>query len=209
MAYFSPDFIQFFEELAGDNSKDWFDENRKRYHEVIKDPWYAFVQAVIDEVKKDDTKLTIEPKQAVFRINRDIRFSKNKEPYKTYVAAVISRGGRKELTYPWLYVHLWQDGVHIGSGCHMPDKMQLQQIRTALVSYPKKVEKILHDPIFVELFGELKGEKNKRLPKEFQEYQEEYPLVANKQFFFLCQTSTQGDLERWFTRVCYAVLVYG
>jgi uncharacterized protein (TIGR02453 family) len=106
MSHFSKDFLAFFEELAGDNNKDWFDANRTRYHEVVKDPWYAFVQQIIDEVRKDDPDLHLEPKQAVFRINRDIRFSKNKQPYKTHVAAVISRGGRKELTYPGLYVHL-------------------------------------------------------------------------------------------------------
>lgn len=100
MSEFTPDFLTFFEELAGDNTKDWFDANRVRYHQVIKNPRYAFVQKVIDAVAKEEQDFFLEPKDAVFRINRDTRFSKNKQPYKTHVAAVISKGGRKVLAYP-------------------------------------------------------------------------------------------------------------
>lgn len=156
MSYFSPDFLTFFEELAGDNSKDWFDENRARYHRVIKDPWYVFVKDLIKAVQKDDPYLDLEVKNAVFRINRDIRFAKDKTPYKLHVAAAICRGGRKAMHYPGIYVHLGQDGVHLGSGCYQPDKENLRAIRKALVAYPKRVKKILENETFVKTFGEMK-----------------------------------------------------
>ena len=100
MTYFEKDFLTFFEELAGDNTKDWFDENRARYHRVIKDPRYVFVKDLIKAMEKDDPEINLEVKHAVFRINRDIRFAKDKTPYKTAVSAAVGRGGRKEAQYP-------------------------------------------------------------------------------------------------------------
>ena len=74
MPYFTQDFLDFFKELAANNHKDWFDENRKRYHKSVKDPFYKFLEDAIAEIQKVDPTIQIEPKDAAFRINRDIRF---------------------------------------------------------------------------------------------------------------------------------------
>ena len=78
MRYFSDDFVKFFNELEQNNHKDWFDENRKRYEKEVKAPFKSFVTDFIVEIQKYDPEIMIKPKDAVFRINRDIRFSNNK-----------------------------------------------------------------------------------------------------------------------------------
>ena len=99
--YFSPDFLQFFKELAANNHKEWFDENRKRYETVVKKPFEVFVQHAIDEMAKLDPRLSeLDPKKCIFRINRDIRFSKDKAPYKLNRSAAISVGGRNDMIEP-------------------------------------------------------------------------------------------------------------
>src|SRR5690606_4197407 len=96
MAYFTSDFIEFFKELAANNNKEWFDENRERYQKNVKIPFEKFVAALMAELKKDDPELTGDPKKAIFRINRDIRFAKDKTPYKLNRSAAISKYGKKD-----------------------------------------------------------------------------------------------------------------
>ena len=90
MKYFSSDYLEFFKELAPNNNKDWFDKNRKRYIDSVKEPFKKFVTDLIQEISKVDDEVQIEAKDAIFRINRDIRFSKDKTPYKLNNSAIIS-----------------------------------------------------------------------------------------------------------------------
>jgi uncharacterized protein (TIGR02453 family) len=90
MVYFEKDYFEFFKELAANNHKEWFDVNRSRYHSSVKEPFDKFIADLITEVHKIDKKIEIAPKDAIFRINRDIRFSKDKTPYKLNRSAIIS-----------------------------------------------------------------------------------------------------------------------
>ena len=94
MAYFDKRFYQFFEGLAMDNSKAYFDAHRKVYEQAVREPFKELVGDMIMRVREHEPEIAIEPKDAIFRINRDIRFTKDKTPYKTHVGAHISRGGR-------------------------------------------------------------------------------------------------------------------
>ena len=80
MTYFSTDYLEFFKELAANNNKEWFDRNRKRYESVVRDPFKTFIGQLISEIAKSDSAFDIESKDAIFRINSDIRFSKDKTP---------------------------------------------------------------------------------------------------------------------------------
>ncbi|HQU72738.1 MAG TPA: DUF2461 domain-containing protein [Calditrichia bacterium] len=183
MAYFSEEFIRFFEELADNNERDWFLDNKKRYESHVKKPVEAFVAAMVGLVQEIDPAVNITPKEALFRINRDIRFSKDKRPYKTHVGAIISAAGRRNMQVPGLYLQLGVDGIMIAGGLYQPDKDNLYQVRKALAARGGELVTILADPAFREMFGELGGEKNKILPKEFKEAAAEMPLIAHKQFF--------------------------
>lgn len=185
MTYFKSDFNTFFKELAANNHKDWFDVNRERYHENIKKPFEEFVAALMIELQKEDPQINGDPRKTVFRINRDIRFSKDKTPYKLNRAAFISRYGRKDGGYPGLYIHIGPEKVMIGGGIYNPSKQELQTLREYMMNHKQDLHEAVNDPIFLEVFGNIKGEENKRLPsKELTEAAKEEPLIYKKQFFY-------------------------
>jgi uncharacterized protein (TIGR02453 family) len=184
MIYFSPDFLQFFKELAANNHKEWFDENRKRYEKEVKEPFKKLVADVILEMRKEEPELLVEPKDCIFRINRDIRFSKDKTPYKTNVSAAISPGGRKDMTTPGLYLELGPERLAIYGGMYMPDTKLLKQLRTYITENLVGFKQAYQDDSFVKHYGELHGEQNKRIDKEFREAAEMEPLLYNKQFYY-------------------------
>src|SRR5690554_151223 len=185
MAYFKSDFNTFFKELASNNHKDWFDDNRARYHENIKKPFEDFVAVLMSELQKDDPNLNGDPRKAIFRINRDIRFAKDKTPYKLNRAAFISRFGRKAGGYPGLYIHLGPEKVMIGGGVYKPNKQELQSIREYIMNNIQEFDMTLNHLVLKMAFANIKGEENKRLPsKELTEAARKQPLLYKKQFFY-------------------------
>lgn len=185
MVYFEKDFLVFFKELAANNNKDWFDENRKRYENVVREPFKIFVAKVIDETHKIDSSIEIAAKDAIFRINRDIRFSKDKTPYKLHVGAVVSQFGRKDKTNPGIYFELGPEHLGIFAGAWGPDKIQLDKIRKHIGANLNKFEELITSPSFLEYFPEgIKGDKNKRLPKDVVEIAQKQELIFNKQFYY-------------------------
>ncbi|HEY0977351.1 MAG TPA: DUF2461 domain-containing protein [Flavobacteriales bacterium] len=198
MAWFTPDYNRFFKELAAHNNKEWFDANRTRYEATVKAPMQAFVGELIQRIRKVDPQVTMEPKQAIHRINRDIRFSKDKMPYKTYSSAIIQRGEKKDMTTPGMYIELGPENVWIYGGAYLPEKEQLYDIRDAMLKDGKAFRKAIAGKDFVKFFGSVQGEKNKVLPPEFKGAVAQEPLIANKQFYVAAKlppkTVTADDL---------------
>lgn len=184
MTYFTKDYIDFFKELAANNNKEWFDANKKRYAKGVKEPFEKFIGDLIAEVSKLNKEIAITHKDAIFRINRDIRFSKDKTPYKTNRSAIISPKGRKDKSYPGMYIEAGPQHVRIYGGVYMPDKDQLYNIRERMAENPKAFEKLINDPEFKAVFGEVRGEQNKIVPKEFKDAASDYPFILNKQWYW-------------------------
>jgi uncharacterized protein (TIGR02453 family) len=185
MPYFNLDYLSFFSELRTNNHKKWFDENRKRYAENVRDPFREFVRAMIVELSKKEPELAhLEPKDCMFRINRDFRFSKDKTPYKNQMSAFFAPMGRKDMSYPGLYVELGDEKLGIYGGAYGPDKDQINNMRNAIAHNLDLFEKVIQSPDFVKSFGEIHGEKNARIPKEFKEAGEKQPLIYNKQWYY-------------------------
>jgi uncharacterized protein (TIGR02453 family) len=184
MPYFTKDFIQFFKELAANNNKAWFDENRKRYVSSVKDPFYAFVEDMAKKISKMDKTVETDPKKCIFRINRDIRFSKDKTPYKTSLGAVIAQGGKKGVDFPGYYLELGPENLKIYGGLYMLDKTKLEKVRKHIAKDPKALRKLINAKAFKSNYGEIQGEKNKIVPKQFKEALATEPLIANKQFYY-------------------------
>lgn len=186
MAYFTPNFHQFFIDLAGNNHKDWFHANKKRYEKDVKQPFEIFIQDLLEALAAEGQIIEIKAKDAIFRINRDIRFSKDKNPYKMRRSAICSRYGRKDKSYPGgVYVDFGPEKCWIGGGAYFLDKDQLYDIRDHMSKNPKAFYNAINDHAFREIYGELNGEKNKILPKEFKPAGEEIPEIYNKQFYYM------------------------
>ena len=184
MSHFTKDFIKFLKDLSKNNNREWFNENKTRYEALVKEPFFNFIDEMITRINMDDPTVTIEPKDAIFRIYKDVRFSKDKLPYKTQASAVISPGGRKDLVNPGMYLEINDKDFKIYGGLYMLDKNQLQSVREHIAANLDEFSKLLKDKIFKTTFGEIHGEQNKRLPIEFDRIKEKQPLIANKQFYF-------------------------
>jgi uncharacterized protein (TIGR02453 family) len=184
MAWFTPDFNQFFKDLAKNNNKEWFDANRKRYETSVKQPFEAFVTEAIKRIAKHDKAMSaLQSKEAIFRINKDIRFSKDKTPYKLESSAIISPAGRKDHAMPGIYFAFGPENVKFYGGCYQPEKEQLFAIRDAILKDGKGFRKAIGGKAFTTLFGTVQGEANKVLPLEFKAAALKEPLIANKQFY--------------------------
>ncbi len=188
MAYFTEDFISFFEELSNNNNKEWFHANKKRYEKHIKKPFAVFTQTLINEIGKHE-KLEVLAKDCIMRINRDIRFAKDKTPYNTHVTAIISNEGKKNTIAPSIGIRLSAEKIHIMGGCYTPDKTQVANIRNTIISNPKILEDLIAAPAFKNLFGYIQGEQMKRIPKELKDSVIANPILLHKQFYYMAELS--------------------
>jgi uncharacterized protein (TIGR02453 family) len=189
MTYFTSDYLEFFKELAANNHKDWFDANRKRYINSVKEPFANFVKALIAGASKINTEINISHKEAIFRVNRDVRFSKDKTPYKLRMSAIISKYGRKDKSYPGLYVELGPEKLGIYGGLFMPSTKELMQIRKAIINQFDTFNNLVSNKDFKKLFIDVKGNKNKRIDKAFVEKAQQQELLFNKQWYYTASLS--------------------
>jgi len=145
--------LQFLRDLKLNNDRDWMREHKGTF-ETARENMYAFVDDVQALVRGfDATVKEEEPKNMLFRINRDIRFSASKEPYKTSFGAVLSRGGRKS-AHACYYVHVEPDGhSFVGGGLWHPQPAHLNAIRAAIASDPAEIKRVVKDKTFQQYFG--------------------------------------------------------
>ena len=198
---FSKDFIDFFKELSANNNRDWFNENKARFKSNVEAPFREFTNIMIAQMQKVQEGLEgLEAKDCVFRIYRDVRFSKDKSPYKTHMAALIGPGGRKDKTTPAMYLQFGAEDVRLYSGAHMLDKDQLHAIRSAITNDLNGFRKAYLNKKFVDTFGEVLGEKYKRLPSEFAAASEQEPLLFNKSFYYFKKWPAKDILKPDFAK---------
>jgi uncharacterized protein (TIGR02453 family) len=161
---------EFLVELSYNNSKPWFDKNRTRY-QSLRLEFIDYVGQAIKEVSSFDASVkNVEAKSCLFRINRDVRFSHNKNPYKTHFSAAICSGGRHS-SEPIYYLHVSGEGESVAAGgIWLPEASQLAEIRTFIAANQKRADKLLFDPTLLKIFGGLDIEhKLSRFPKNFPE----------------------------------------
>lgn len=172
----------FFKELSKNNHKEWFHANKKRYENDVKAPFMQLLETLFPSLRKWDDRILADPKKAVFRINKDIRFSKDKSPYNTLMKAGFSPEGKKSI-YPGYYLGIDSENVHVGGGLFMVQTAELKKVREYISRKPEELIKISTKRNFTDNFGKLKGDKAKRIDKSFLPTAEKTDLIYNKQFF--------------------------
>lgn len=187
--------FEFLVDLRLNNERNWFKENENRY-KLAKLEFENYIDLLIPELKKiDETIDVISAKSCMFRIFRDVRFSKNKEPYKNNFGAFIAKGGRKS-PFAGYYVHFEPDGSFLGGGIYMPQPNYLKAIRTTIFNNPKKYMNIIDNPKFKEVFGGIYGEKLKTAPRGFPKDFPDIDLLRNKHYAVIKNI----DSEFWFKK---------
>lgn len=190
--FINKDFYVFFKSLAANNNKEWFDANRKQYETTVKQPFEQLCQAILVEMAKRDKSYSFQQsKDVIFRINRDIRFSKDKTPYKLTRSALFSPGGKKDMNPSGFYLELGPGGNHYYAGVYMPERPELAKIRRHIANNGEAFQKLIAAKAFKESFGEVKGEKNKRLDSELREAAEKQALLYNTQFYIQHELSDE------------------
>jgi uncharacterized protein (TIGR02453 family) len=196
MSFFKQDFLDFFIELAPNNNKDWFDANRKRYEYSVREPFKLFVNHIISKIAETDDRFEeLDAKDCIFRINRDIRFSKDKTPYKMQVSAVVAPEGKKSKAINGVYFELGPEHLRVYGGVYEIDKEDLMKLRIGIAENPDTFKKLYSESSFVNMYGELQGQKNKIIAKELKEAAEKEPLIYNKQWYFYTQFEPETILR--------------
>lgn len=170
--------IQFLKKLDKNNNKAWFDANRKQYEAAKLDFANLTGQVIAQFGKKEPAIALLQPKECVFRINRDVRFSKNKAPYKNNMGASIKAGGKKSLSAGY-YIHLEPGGKSfVGGGLYMPDANIVGKIRQEIDYNYAEFLKIVQNKKFVGQYGGLDFSEGMSLVREPKGYEKENPAIT-------------------------------
>jgi len=173
--------LHFLKKLAGNNHKDWFHENKTLYEEA-KAEFATMVTHLIYGLKGIDESVDVEhAKECMFRINRDVRFSNNKDPYKTNMGAFMSKGGRKSI-YAGYYIHLEPEQSFIGGGIYMPCGPELLKIRNFIYQNSQEFRAIIEAPRFKKYFNGIIGDQLKTAPKGFDKTFKDIDLLRYKHY---------------------------
>ncbi len=159
--------LDFMKKLAANNNTEWMAANKKEY-EKVKNEFSNLVQVLIDRMSLIDRSLIgLTPKECIFKLNRDIRFSLDKRPYKEYMSAYIVNGGKKNFRAGYYFQIQSDHQSLVAGGVHMPPSDALLLIRKEISNYGDELSKILTDSQFKSVFPKLVGEKLKKAPKGF------------------------------------------
>jgi uncharacterized protein (TIGR02453 family) len=171
-----PATTSFLNNLRKNNNRNWFEEHRKEY-ETARADFLQFTQKVIDQFgKKDRAVAELKAKDCMFRINRDVRFSKNKDPYKTNFAASFSKGGKKS-GFAGYYIHLEPDRLMMGGGIWMPEPDQIKKIRQEIDYNWSDFEKTIRNKSFQKVYGDLYMGSDVKLTRPPKGYEADHPAV--------------------------------
>jgi uncharacterized protein (TIGR02453 family) len=158
--------VDFLKKLAKNNNRDWFNANKDAFIRA-NDNVIAMTGELMSRIAKFDPEVEgLDPKSCLFRIYRDVRFSKDKSPYKTNLGAFIAPGGKKAMS-PGYYFHIQPGMFFAAAGKHLPDAAELLKIRNAISSNTKDFLKIVEARKFKDRFGDLDGERLSKPPKGF------------------------------------------
>jgi len=177
MSHFDGEALTFLRGLAKHNARPWFEAHREEYERDVKQPIADLVQEMDLRFARFAPEFVGDPRRSVFRIYRDVRFSRDKSPYKTHAACWFFHGGGSAKVGreahgggAGFYFHLEPGASMVGGGCWMPPRPALQKFRAAIADDPRGFERIVLAPTLRKRFGELSDEESlKRVPRGYAE----------------------------------------
>jgi uncharacterized protein (TIGR02453 family) len=174
--------LSFLRSLRRNNNREWFQDHKTIYETALKQPMCELVEAVGAAFETFAPEMVASPKASVSRIYRDTRFSKNKSPYKTHVAAVFPRKGLDKHRGAAFYLHISPEELLIGGGVYMPVPEDLHAIRSHIAENSRSFSAIVRATKFRKLFGTLGGEQLSRVPRGFSADHPAADYLRHKQY---------------------------
>ena len=168
------------------NNKNWFDKSRDIYETYVKQPMRSLIDALSGELKHIDTDLVINYK-SIFRINRDIRFSKDKTPYKNHYSAAFCFNSIKKSDIPQFYFHFSSDEFIFASGQYSAEPLKLKKIRKKIYNEFDEFVSIISKKDFIREYKKIEGESLTRLPKEYERIKSDNSKKLLKDFLKMKQ----------------------
>jgi uncharacterized protein (TIGR02453 family) len=176
--------IDFLRRLKRNNNRDWFEKHKHEYEAEVKLPMQSLIASLQPYFESFAPQFDINPRRSLFRIYRDIRFSKDKTPYKTHVAAhFVLRGKPKGVEGSGFYLHIEPGEIFLGGGIYMPDNDQLKKIRKAIVDRSREFLAIVRNRDFMKRFKQIEGERLQRVPRGYDPSHPMAEWLKLKQFF--------------------------
>jgi uncharacterized protein (TIGR02453 family) len=176
--------MKFLRSLSRNNRREWFQPRKDIYDQQVKAPMRELVMAVTAEMMRFAPDYVTEPDKAIYRIYRDTRFSKDKTPYKTHIAAVFPRRGLAKHGGAGFYFSVSPAEIEVASGVYMPGPDELRGIRNHLAASHEEFKKLIRSRTLRTLMGEMHGEQLSRVPKGFPADHPAAELLRYKQWLF-------------------------
>jgi uncharacterized protein (TIGR02453 family) len=193
--------LQFLTNLQENNHKDWFDLHKKEYDQLRAD-WIQLAANIIKQTSDFDDDVTeLDPKKCIFRINRDVRFSKNKAPYKNNFGISLSKGG-KNGDFCGYYIHLQPGESFIAGGSYQPMPDKLAAIRQEIDYNLEEFKSIITHKEFVKHFGALTGDKLQRPPKGYDAENPAIEYIKHKGFLAFLKIDDKNLTEKELLKHC-------
>jgi uncharacterized protein (TIGR02453 family) len=192
------DFFAFFRELAENNNKAWFEENKQRFRDVVQAPLSDFMAAIAPRVAKISKHIVVDPRPnggSMFRIYRDVRFSKDKKPYKENAGLQFRHALGRDAHAPGFYMHFEPDELFFGGGVWMAEPDALHKVRRAIADKPKAWKAVIEDKTFKGKFDGVRGEALVRPPKGFDPQHPYIDDIKRKSFFAMHEAAPKVALS--------------
>lgn len=179
---FTPGALSFLRALKRNNDREWFKARKEQYDELLRAPMLAIIDQLAQDFRTFAPDIVASPKVSMYRIYRDTRFSEDKSPLKTHVAAMFPWRGLAKHEGAGMYFHIALDGVWVGGGMYSPDTSQLQAEREHIAANVKRFRAIVESPRFRRVLGSLEGEQLQRVPRGFPKDHEAAGYLRYRQF---------------------------
>ena len=181
-AGFSPRTLRFLRAVTRNNRREWFHEHRADYEAFVRGPVVAIVERLAVDFAAAAPDFVADPKISLFRPWRDTRFSADKRPLKTHVAALFPQRALGRLRGAGLYFEVGPGYVWIGGGLYAPDPASLHAVRSHIGARHRRLRRLLAAPAFTRTFGAISGEQAARMPRGFDPAHPAADLIRHKQF---------------------------